>query len=210
MKYSTILFAFVFYSGTGSHGFVQHCPTPIGLAPLSSRSGYSLIPSRSFTKSTELHEQEHSLFRRLDTIEAAGLKNVLTAGGPGKMSNLVHKVKSLPQDIKSLTWKDVKPIKRIKSLHGPITYLILAVLFAQKYKWAWKNPAWWFGVAFCVKWFRARYVFKVQCETCICVKRPALPLSLSNAHQRFSIRFQYGTVNQIGTMSSLPKNRKRI
>ncbi|KAL3924807.1 MAG: hypothetical protein SGILL_000817 [Bacillariaceae sp.] len=98
---------------------------------------------------------------QLDTIEAAGLKNVHTAGISAKVSSLVGKVKSLPQDVQNLTWKDVKPIKRIKGLHGPITYMILAVVAAQKYKWMWKNPAWWFGVAFCVKWFRARYVFKI-------------------------------------------------
>ena len=101
--------------------------------------------------------------RRLtvDTIESAGLQNVHTAGFGGSITGLVQKVKSLPDDIKNLTWKDVKPIQRIKGLHGPITYMIIALLFARKYPWAWKNPAWWFGVAFCVKWFRARYVFKI-------------------------------------------------
>ena len=89
------------------------------------------------------------------------MKNVHTAGAGGKISSLVSKVKSLPDDVKNLTWKDVKPMQRIKSLHGPITYLVLAVVMAQKYKNLWKNPAWWFGVAFCVKWFRARYIFKI-------------------------------------------------
>jgi len=109
-------------------------------------------------------QSKFSLFlRRFNTIEASGLKNVHTAGG-GRISGLVQKVKSLPQDVKNLknlTWKDVKPVKRIKSLHGPITYVVLLVMFAQKYKWPWRNPAWWFAIAFCVKWFRARYVFKI-------------------------------------------------
>ena len=70
------------------------------------------------------------------------MENVYTAGVGGRISSLVGKVKSLPQDVKNLTWKDVKPIQRIKGLHGPITYLVLAVVMAQKYKSLWKNPAW--------------------------------------------------------------------
>jgi hypothetical protein len=30
-----------------------------------------------------------------------------------------------------------------------------------KWKWCFKNPYYWFAVAFCVKWYRARYVFKI-------------------------------------------------
>ncbi|KAG7361235.1 hypothetical protein IV203_036335 [Nitzschia inconspicua] len=156
MKYSTLLFC-VLWSAT--RALVAQRTSPVSLPTWVSQ----YHPFRtSSSKTTELYHHNHPFLRRLDTVEAAGLENVLTAGGGvGKISNLVQKIKNLPQDVKNLTWKDVKPIKRIKSLHGPITYLILSVVFAQKYKWAWKNPAWWFGVAFCIKWFRARYVFKI-------------------------------------------------
>ncbi|KAG7355969.1 hypothetical protein IV203_000655 [Nitzschia inconspicua] len=156
MKYSTILLC-VLWSAT--HALVVQRTSPVSLPTW--RSQYHPFLTSSL-KTTELYHHNHPFLRRLDTVEAAGLENVLTAGGGvGKISNLVKKIKNLPQDVKNLTWKDVKPMKRIKSLHGPITYLILSVVFAQKYKWAWKNPAWWFGVAFCIKWFRARYVFKI-------------------------------------------------
>jgi transcription elongation factor Elf1 len=60
--------------------------------------------------------------------------------------------------------KDVKLSgigKRIKGLHGPITYLALAAVAGLRYSWCFRNPYYWFAVAFCVKWYRARYVFKI-------------------------------------------------
>ena len=51
--------------------------------------------------------------------------------------------------------------KRIKGLHGPITYLVLGLAAGLKYKWCFRSPYYWFAMAFCVKWYRARYVFKI-------------------------------------------------
>ena len=109
-----------------------------------------------------------SLFRnRLDTISASGLKNVHTAGGGiymfgiKSMVKLVKKAKTLPQDVQNMTWSDVKPIKRIKGLHGPITYMILSGLVARKFPSLAKNYGFWLWFAFCIKWYRARYVFKI-------------------------------------------------
>lgn len=103
------------------------------------------------------------LVRTDATLERAGFhrNTTMTAGIGSSVSGLVEKAKSLPNNIRNLKLKDLNPIKIIKGLHGPITYLVLAVVAASKYKWMWRNPAWWFGVAFCVKWFRARYVFKI-------------------------------------------------
>jgi len=70
---------------------------------------------------------------RLDTVEAAGLQDV-------KFSGIGDK---------------------IKKLHGPKTYLLLALMAGLKWKWCFRNPYYWFGVAFCIKWYRARYVFKI-------------------------------------------------
>lgn len=70
---------------------------------------------------------------RFDTIEAAGLKDVKVSG----------------------------VIDRIKSLHNPKTYLLLSLLAGLRWQWCFRSPYYWFGVAFCVKWYRARYVFKI-------------------------------------------------
>ena len=46
-------------------------------------------------------------------------------------------------------------------IHGPITYLALGLLVGLKNRWCFRNPYYWFAMAFCVKWYRARYVFKI-------------------------------------------------
>ena len=167
MKFPSIVLSCLLWPSTV--GFLQHHATISSPSAFFARQASHLELFRKTKLPLENNEPSNNslasvlspLFRRLDTIEAAGLENVRTAGVGGKISSLVGKVKSLPSDVKNLTWKDVKPIKRIKGLHGPITYLVLAVVMANKYKNLWKNPAWWFGVAFCVKWFRARYIFKI-------------------------------------------------
>lgn len=120
--------------------------------------------------------QKHVFFNKIfplfrnahfDTIRASELQNVHTAGGGvfifgiQSAKRLVKKAKDLPQDIQNMTWKDVKPVQRIKDLHGPVTYLILSFLFAKKFPSMFKNMFYWLWVAFCIKWFRARYVFKI-------------------------------------------------
>lgn len=49
----------------------------------------------------------------------------------------------------------------IKKAHNPITYLLLAFAAALKWNWLFRNPYYWFGVGFCIKWYRARYVFRI-------------------------------------------------
>lgn len=121
------------------------------------------------SKQLSIFKPVSSLFRnaRFDTIRASGLKNVHTAGGGvfifgiQSAKKLVQKAKTLPQDVQNLTWSDVKPVQRIKGLHGPITYLFLSFMFARKYPTMLKNMFYWLWVAFCIKWYRARYVFKI-------------------------------------------------
>jgi len=74
---------------------------------------------------------------------------------------LVTKAKTLPQDVQNMTWEDVKPVERIKNLHGPITYLFLNFMWARKFPSITKNMFFWLWTAFCIKWYRARYVFKI-------------------------------------------------
>mmetsp|Transcript_13649 Transcript_13649/g.34314 ORF Transcript_13649/g.34314 Transcript_13649/m.34314 type:complete len:381 (+) Transcript_13649:194-1336(+) len=104
---------------------------------------------------------------RFDTIRSSGLKHVQTAGGAPFMlgiksaKKLVKKAKTLPQDVQNMTLADVKPMKRIKDLHGPITYLFLNFMWARKFPSITKNMFFWLWTAFCIKWYRARYVFKI-------------------------------------------------
>jgi hypothetical protein len=51
--------------------------------------------------------------------------------------------------------------RRVKDVHNPITYMALALLVGLKWQWCFRNPYYWFAFAFCVKWYRARYVFKI-------------------------------------------------
>ena len=72
---------------------------------------------------------------RLDTIQSAGLDDsmVLTAGLFGK----------------------------VKKLHDPITYFLLGILAGFRWDWCFKSPIYWFAIGFTIKWYRARYVFKI-------------------------------------------------
>jgi hypothetical protein len=73
------------------------------------------------------------VIRRFDTIESSGLEDVRISG----------------------------IFSKVKGLHGPITYIVLGFMAGFKYKWCFRNPYYWFAMAFCVKWYRARYVFKI-------------------------------------------------
>jgi hypothetical protein len=115
--------------------------TPVSSSPAVARSLPSLTPlfhfkRRSLGQNTD-DAGESPLWRRVldrfDTTTAAGIKDAKGAG----------------------------PLKRVKGLHGPITYLVLAFMAGLKWRWCFRNPYYWFAVAFCVKWYRARYVFKI-------------------------------------------------
>eukprot|EP00977_Amphora_coffeiformis_P004435 scaffold945_cov170-Amphora_coffeaeformis.AAC.15 len=71
--------------------------------------------------------------RRLDTLQTANIVDARTAG----------------------------PFSKVKKLHNPKTYLVLAALAGFRYDWCFRNPYYWFAVGFCIKWYRARYVFKI-------------------------------------------------
>ena len=69
----------------------------------------------------------------LDTCASAGIPNARTAGVWGK----------------------------IQKIHDPITYIVLAAAAGFRWEWCFRNPYYWFAVGFCIKWYRARYVFKI-------------------------------------------------
>jgi hypothetical protein len=81
-----------------------------------------------------------SVQRRLDTTTAAGIDNAQFAGSGGLFGSVR---------------------KTLVKLHDPKTYLALAAVAALRYEWCFKNMFFWLAVGFCVKWYRARYVFKI-------------------------------------------------
>eukprot|EP00522_Entomoneis_paludosa_P012015 CAMPEP_0172441268 /NCGR_PEP_ID=MMETSP1065-20121228/1822_1 /TAXON_ID=265537 /ORGANISM="Amphiprora paludosa, Strain CCMP125" /LENGTH=333 /DNA_ID=CAMNT_0013190531 /DNA_START=86 /DNA_END=1087 /DNA_ORIENTATION=+ len=75
-----------------------------------------------------------SFRKRFDTLDSIGLKDEALTAGLGQ---------------------------KIKSLHNPITYLGLSAMALIRWNSLGRNPVYWFATAFCVKWYRARYVFKI-------------------------------------------------
>lgn len=63
--------------------------------------------------------------------------------------------------IESAGLEDVRIAGIVSKIHGPITYLALGLMAGIRWKWCFRNPYYWFAMAFCVKWYRARYVFKI-------------------------------------------------
>jgi hypothetical protein len=49
----------------------------------------------------------------------------------------------------------------IKKIHNPIFYFIVGILAGFRYDWCFKSPVYWFAIGFTIKWYRARYVFKI-------------------------------------------------
>jgi len=111
---------------------------------------------------------------RLDTIAASGLKNVQTAGSGGIpmfglksfLGDIVRLMKWIfsirPSDFQDLSMEKIKPAERLKKLHGPKTYILLSVMLAKKFApRMFRNRLFLIWLAFCFKWYRARYVFKV-------------------------------------------------
>jgi len=152
-----------------SRGKVGLCSSSVSPSPSPHILFHNKHMCSDRSKSSSSINRISLLFRnvRFDTIRASGLKNVHTGGGGvfifgiQSAKKLVKKAKALPQDVRNMTWSDVKPVQRIKGLHGPNTYLILSFLFATKFPSVFKNMFYWLWVAFCIKWFRARYVFKI-------------------------------------------------
>jgi hypothetical protein len=90
-------------------------------------------------KNTKLHSNKiltklwRRSMRRFGTLESAGIQN-------GQISGLFGKA---------------------KQLHNPKTYLLLSLLAMIKWNRCFYNPYYWFVVGFLIKWYRARYVFKI-------------------------------------------------
>lgn len=75
--------------------------------------------------------------------------------------SLLQKVMRRFDTIESAGLEDARISGIVGKFHGPITYLALGLMAGLKYRWCFRNPYYWFAMAFCVKWYRARYVFKI-------------------------------------------------
>lgn len=69
----------------------------------------------------------------MDTLESAGIPDAKTAGLFGV----------------------------VKKVHDPKAYLLLLAIAGFRWDWCFRSIYYWFVVGFCVKWYRARYVFKI-------------------------------------------------
>ena len=96
------------------------------------------IPSSTPTSPTGVRSQLQRIMDRLDTVQSAGIKNARTQG---------------------VSLKSV--LTTAKKLWNPKTYLALMLVTALRWQWCFNNIFYWLAVAFGVKWYRARYVFKI-------------------------------------------------
>eukprot|EP00538_Stauroneis_constricta_P006860 CAMPEP_0119572776 /NCGR_PEP_ID=MMETSP1352-20130426/44793_1 /TAXON_ID=265584 /ORGANISM="Stauroneis constricta, Strain CCMP1120" /LENGTH=424 /DNA_ID=CAMNT_0007622463 /DNA_START=43 /DNA_END=1315 /DNA_ORIENTATION=- len=85
-------------------------------------------------------------------------------GAQGKKSSFLAKILAKVKGSSSRTKKPAESksvFQRIASVHNPKTYLALSAFAAWKWDWCLRSIFYWLGVAFCVKWYRARYVFNI-------------------------------------------------
>jgi len=94
----------------------------------------SLDPANGELKQKRRFSLLSTLWKRLDTLDSSGLKDEALTSGFGQ---------------------------KLKSLHNPKTYLGISILALMRWNSLGRNPVYWFGFAFFVKWYRARYVFKI-------------------------------------------------
>ncbi|CAJ1910789.1 unnamed protein product [Cylindrotheca closterium] len=126
---------------------------------------FLLIASAVFTcsgfQSHRVHNHVTSPFK------TSPLFRTQQASGRGNVDHELEKESRLKSFMKRLDTtkaaglEDVKMAGIISKIHGPITYLALGLLVGLKNRWCFKNPYYWFAMAFFVKWYRARYVFKI-------------------------------------------------
>ena len=110
---------------------------------------YNTVPSYSAMSSQLFQQQEQSSNNKADGESKPPVwRQVLTTVGTAKKRVGDSKV------VQAI-------VKAGKFIHNPITYLILAAWAGFKWDWCFRNIFYWFGVAFCIKWYRARYVFKI-------------------------------------------------
>jgi hypothetical protein len=75
--------------------------------------------------------------------------------------SILQKVTSRFDTIESAGLKDARISGIVSKIHGPITYLALGLITGLRWNRCFRNPYYWLVMAFCLKWYRARYVFKI-------------------------------------------------
>lgn len=51
--------------------------------------------------------------------------------------------------------------KAVRKVHDPVTYFVLLLLTGFRWKACFSSMVYWVPLLFCIKWYRARYVFKI-------------------------------------------------
>jgi hypothetical protein len=123
-------------------GFTSPSSPNRAFVSTSSRVVPAAYSSRLFQQSRETDDEEkpsklRRILSRFDKVDSADLEDA-------EISGLGRQIG-----------------RRIRSLHNPITYIVGSLAFGAKNTWCFRNPYYWFAVGFCVKWYRARYVFKI-------------------------------------------------
>lgn len=129
--------------------------------PLPSRQNTMMIRSSFRDSSSSTTPTKSPLFSRISDKDDG--KVGMTSEKKWSLSAF-QKILARFNTIESAELNDVRMAgigDKIKNLHGPKTYLVLSLLAGLKWKWCFRSPYYWFAVAFCVKWYRARYVFKI-------------------------------------------------
>jgi hypothetical protein len=110
----------------------------------------SLEKDCASNNSNNVHKRRVYLFMRLRSW-LSRLDDTLTAAG----------LSTDPESSSHTVVLQAGVLGRLKQLHNPKTYLVLAAVAGFRYDWCFRNPYYWFAVGFCIKWYRARYVFKI-------------------------------------------------
>jgi hypothetical protein len=80
---------------------------------------------------------------------------------PSLVQRLVRRFESKTSNDEVQGGTSSKVLSKLKLFHDPKTYILIGIVAALKYEWLFRSPYFWFGIAFCVKWYRARYVYKI-------------------------------------------------
>ena len=141
-------------------------PAVLGFSPLSRPTG--LLSQTQFTSpavsTSPLFCSSHRSNSNDDDFKTMNHQLHNIGSKRHKLKILWHRIQLRSNTLQAANLPDARTaglFGRVTKLHDPKTYLVLSLLAGLKWDWCFKSPYFWFAVAFCVKWYRARYVFKI-------------------------------------------------
>ena len=144
--------------------------TPLSHPPnaAAARSSGTAIPSQQFTpyspaSFSPLFCSSHR--SNANANDATSSHSIVTMSKRQKLQNLWRRIQQRCDTLQAANLPEETQVAglfgRVTKLHDPKTYLVLAFLAGLRWDWCFRSPYFWFAVAFCIKWYRARYVFKI-------------------------------------------------